>query len=898
MTDKTKTDDRSVKMQMKEKKKFIFPACILSFLLAGGIVTLAMCLRGIFPGGENAAVFTDTMDQMASMQAMLARQLVRGDLSFYSLTTSLGQNTSLLYAFCAYSPFTLLYILIPDIYTATMLGLILKIALSALCFQLFLERGLGHKASTAVFFSLCYGLCGFQFEYMLSSNLMDALYLLPLVMLALMHALKGKSFLPLTAAYALSFMVQFYSGYAIGIFSFGALLMYLIRRDGKTLLKKNLRFLGKYFISVLCAILLSMVLLLPAIVFFMSGTGVRSVSGRSLVLPWDLLYAMLFGRPTSLTTDIPFIYCGMPVVVLLILYFAGSKTRKRDKLLAAIMCLSLPLSLYISPLYDLLHAFNRPDGFTVRYAFVYVFLFVTIAAHSCRIYGAADGERKKLTVISVAVPLFSLLLLFLHARFGEYDEGKGVGFAFYGIILLGILWCVLIFAVRKKEGRLFRIFAAFLLCGELTAQAYLNCREQGITASLYLHSWDRQVKEFVAEMEGDKSRQDVIYRGHLVNSPFENLSAMYDYMGIGQFASSNYSKVGSMMSRLGDAVMTMRYTQAGATDVTDMLFGIRYLGFLTYADDASREPGPCFEINERALPVGFMADERITAPMAFDGNPLENQNLLLSALCGESIEAYKTAEKFGYEAEGAEYSATDKAYEIRSVSAENYGSVLFGITEEGYEHAYMYLRLLPYGDEVEERRLDADMAMNVSMYSPADRKGFGIREDFVRNNSIIEMTKDGNAFVARLAVFDGPEKTYRYTDQYFCYQDEAELDRACSILGRNTFHADTVKDSYISGKVTATEEQPVLFLTIPYDRGWSVMVDGEAVKPLAAVNECFIALRLSPGEHTVTMVFEAEGAAAGRLLGLSGLIFFLLIFYAEVRKKEHNVHETKKIRHQ
>ncbi len=885
-------------MKNEENKKKHIPSCLVTFFLAGMIITLGMGLAGILPGGHSAAVFTDTLDQMASMQAMLARQISGGGQIFYSFKTSLGQNTALLYAFCAYSPFTLIYIFISDIYTATIIGMILKIALSAMCFHLFLQYGLRWEKCGLYFFSLCYGLCGFQFEYMLSTNLLDALYLLPLVMLALMHALRKQRFIPLVIAYAASFMIQFYCGFLIGIFSAASMLMYLILKDGKEAVRKNLRFLLRYCWAGGTAVLISMVLLMPAISFFMSNTGFNSVMVHNKIAVWDLLFGFCFGRPTSLMTDIPFMYCGLPVVFLLPLYFAEKTISRREKVLNLIMCLSLVLTLYIDPLYYFLHAFNRPDGFTVRYAFIYVFLFVTLAARICRILITREYERKKLLLYAGAMLLFSLTVILLHANFGEGDEGKGVTLALYGTVILTVLWTALLFLLKNRTNKAFQICTFVLLICELTAQAYHNCLEQGLTSSANERGWDAQTKEFVAEIQKAGEDPEAVYRAHLGNAPNSNQSAMYDYMGIAQFASSNYETVQSLMSKLGDAVVSMRYTQAGATDATDMIFGIRYRGYLTRADAENTEKGPRFEVYERALPLGYMAATDILATEAFDGNPFENQNRFLSALCGERIEAYMVSEVFGYEETGSEYGQTEEGYYMRTLEEGVTGELLIGIPENGYDHAYIFLQLLPYEENTGERVLSADMATNVAMFSPADRKDSGARFENVHGNAIMEMTRDGNAFVVRIADFDRPELLYRWTEQYFCYQNEEELDRAHDILSRNTFRADRIDDGYLSGRVVATEERPVLFFTIPYDEGWTALVDGKPAKLIKTVRNSFISLKLEPGEHTVTLEYEAPGAAMGRIIALAGVISLLLMLLYEQKQNNKNMHESKKNGHQ
>lgn len=860
-------------------------SCLITFCFTLAILVFGMILAGMFPGGRNQAIFTDTMDQMSAMQIMLARHIFRGESIFYSWETSFGQNTSLLYAFCAYSPFTVLFAVIPDIYIATIIGILLKIALSAMLFHLFIQYGLGWHGSYVVFFSVCYGLCGYQYEYMLSSNLLDALYLLPLVMLALMHAIRKSNFVVLCLAYSCSFIIQFYCGFLIGLFSAIAMIGYLIIRDGHNFLRKNLKFFLKYFYSSAVAILLSMILLMPAISFFMSSTGFNSIMNRASIKPWDIIYAFYFGRSTSITTDIPYLYCGIPVLLLLPLYFCEKRIELREKIVMALAVASLPVSLYSSYIYFFLHAFNRPDGFTVRYAFVYIFIFVVIAIRCYSKIISKEIKFNRLLLYFMIQLCIAVLVFFLHDKFSkEYGE-KGILYALCGTIIFFLLWA-LVLVLKKRDGRRFGILAMGLLAVELLGQAYYNCREQGLTDARNAKGWDEQTRYFVSEIAKDDNSGGYVYRAHLGNSPNANQSALYDYMGIGQFASSNYAALQSLMSKLGDAVSSMRYTQAGATDATDMIFGVRYRGYLTRWNEDGAEHGPRFEIYKRALPIAYMVSDNVLNIDRFDGNPFENQNRLISALCGERIKAYTQSSVWTYLEKNAEYLQTDSGYEIRALEDDTYAEVLLGIPMEEYEHAYVFLQLLPYEEKTSERLLDQDMATNVAMFSPADRKASGGRYENVLGNAIMEMTKDGNAFVVSIADFEGKEKCYRYTEQYFCYQEEKELDKAYHILSQNPMHIESINADEITGKVRATPEQSVLFTTVPYDKGWSIFVDGDKVIPISVINDTFIAVELSPGEHEIIMRFEAEGKGEGILLFSIGAILLLIMLLHEVKNNK------------
>ncbi|MCR5251222.1 MAG: YfhO family protein [Lachnospiraceae bacterium] len=867
---------------------------IVTFFLAAGIVSAAFFLAGIMPGGAFRAMDTDSYDQMTSMQMMLARRIREGGPLFYSMDTSLGQNTALLYAFCAYSPTTLLFLLIPDAYAAMIAGMILRLALAALCFHLFLRFGLGWERRENILFALCYGLCGFSAEYLLSVNLLDGLYLLPLVMWALFYAVRTKRVAALVPAYAAAFMIQFYSGYLIGLFSAASLLAILFLRDGSGFLRKNIRFLLRWLYAVVCAVLISMVFLAPAIAFFLSGTGISSVALHERIPFWDLLYAFLFGRALSIETEVPFLYAGIPMLLLVPLYFANKEIPKRERLLCAAAALSLPLSLYVDPLYSLLHAFNRPDGFTVRYAFLYVFFFLLLAARA--LYkGAGESATKGRTVLyfGIQLALYELVIV-MHGFLSGSEGRKDFVFALAGSAVFYLCWMIVLLC-KAKSGDFFRAAAFVLVISELGAQFLINSREQGLVDAKQALVWEEESRELLSQTQQYGNGDGLLYRAFPGNTPVMNHSALYGYRGIGQFASSNYSALQSLLVRLGDEVSSMRYTQAGATDASDMLFGIRIRMRMSGKGEEAGTAGEAPVLYERALPLGYMVSPSVLEMEEFDGNPFENQNRLLSALCGERIRAYVPAEAFAYETDNADLRETDAGYEIRTLSAENYGDVLFGIPREAYEHAYMYLQLSAYTGETKEKLPDPDMAMNTALFSPADRKGSGARYGIAAENAILEMTADGNAFVARLADFDGPDKCFRYADQYFCYQDEEALDRAYAHLSRSPFRAESARNGHFTGKVTSTAEQPLLLFTIPYDKGWSVTVDGQAQPLYPVVKNSFCAVVLTPGEHALELRFTASGEAEGRLLALGGLILFLLLILSENHKM---MHERRKIEHQ
>ena len=879
---------------MDKKKLMVFKGInmsgkagiLISFAAAFLLELLVFAFAGILPGCDAVSWNTDTIDQMAAFYAMLARHIKNGESIFYSWETSMGQNTALIYALCSYSPVLLIYMFVSDLYTATILALMVKTALCAMFFYIFLEYGLYSRGKWNIFLSLCYAFSGFMLEYMLATNLTDALYILPLIMYAILRSIKTRKYLMLTLVYLFSFVNELYMSFLTGLFSATAMLAILFLKDGKDLIKKNANYLMHYALSVITAVMISMCLLLPAIIgyFFYNGfNGILDIDHISIP---DLLYAPLFGRATSLKTNIPFVYCGLAVIMLLPLYFTNKRIARRERMLAGAALILGAATLYIDPVYLFLHVFNRPDGFTVRYAFCFVFIFVVLAS---RILYRGTEEIEKLTVLRCCIYTLiflavSVSLILLHDNFGEVADGKGVSFALKGNLIFIPLWGAgaYLYSREKTKTAAFVLLHAVLFA-ELGVQSLFNVREQGLLWSEEIKGKIGQTKSFIEAMNEAKAYSGSYYRAYVGAYPGYNQNAAYGYMGIGQFSSSNYANINKLMKRLGNSASAMSYKQDGATDLTDMILGVRYRGRI--ADDAQAGEVQ-FEVYDKALPIAYMCAEGILEEVPYDGDPLEYQNAIVSAMCGRDMRVYESAGVYAYNANNAVFSETDEGYSIHTVDSALSGDVLFGIPDEGYDHAYAYFQLFPYSGNIEEHLIPEGMVTDAALFSNDDRKGNGAHFDIVVDNSIMEMTKDENAFVIRLADYETAEKSFDYYLHLFYYQNDEILEDAYDMLNCGGWDIEEWSDTSIKARVTATADKSVLFTTIPYDKGWKAYVDGREKPVNTVLEDSFIALRIEEGEHEIVFEYEAPGKTAGILISCFGALMLLCTLFVEKRAEK------------
>lgn len=102
-------------------------------------------------------------------------------------------------------------------------------------------------------------------------------------------------------------------------------------------------------------------------------------------------------------------------------------------------------------------------------------------------------------------------------------------------------------------------------------------------------------------------------------------------------------------------------------------------------------------------------------------------------------------------------------------------------------------------------------------------------------------------------------------------------------LRREPFTISSFREDLISGHV-ATQEAGVLFLSIPFNRGWRATVDGQAA-PVHRINVGFIGLPLSAGNHAVELRFVPEGSRFGLALSLmAALVGLVLLILAQRRR--------------
>ena len=116
--------------------------------------------------------------------------------------------------------------------------------------------------------------------------------------------------------------------------------------------------------------------------------------------------------------------------------------------------------------------------------------------------------------------------------------------------------------------------------------------------------------------------------------------------------------------------------------------------------------------------------------------------------------------------------------------------------------------------------------------------------------------------------------------------DEDIYEEAVSILAENGMNVKEMKGNVFKGEIE-TGKDGLLLLTVPYDKGWKITVDGKKASP-KVVLDTFIGLKLDKGIHQVEMTYSPPGFIAGVLISLISMYIAVGYFLYKLEPNEKN----------
>ena len=894
---------------------------LYAFLIPFVLMYLIYLAMGIHPFGDGSVLVLDLNGQYVSFYEML-HDALRGNTSLiYSFERALGGEFMGIYAYYIASPFSYIVALFPKKYIleALLTIFLLKSGLSGLTMGWYLHKNTRtdcRNKISIVLFSVLYAMSAYCVVQQNNSMWIDAVIWLPVLTYAIEQLIKNGRFKLFVLILALTLCSNYYIGYMVCIYVAAYFFYYYLAFNEKVNSEHELnnphgernhftKSLFRVVLYSLLAIGISALIVFTAYYSLKFGKTDFSNPNWDVTAKFEFMEFFTKFLPGSYDTvrpeGLPFVYCGLLTVILLPIYFLSKKFTQRERIASAIFILFFILSFVISVLDLIWHGFQKPNWLNYRYSFMLCFFLVVLAYK-------AFGEIRKIdirTILLISSALIGFVVVAQTMTFDSYTE-RVDGAASFGQKLLTFetiflsLLCILAYLVilgvarRSKQRESICLILAIVCCLEVYCSGLVCDLEFGkdviyTSYSKYTDYMDELRPIVNAVQKTDPS----FYRMEKTSMRKTNDSMALNMNSLCCSTSTLNKETIDFMRYMGYASKSNWSKYLGGTPVNDSLLGIKYLLSKTevnelyevYPIDLEEENAYTVYQNPYALPLAFGVSDNVSGIDVSSSenfykhyeSPIGFINNVVTSMLGEDslIELYKAIEAEPSTKTNCTVSSVSNYVKYAPTLPDEDCSVTFEInapSDQGSKvEMYFFIPADQYTREV-------DLLVSAPSLEKSAKLEFGGNE----TNRIVTLGTftAGEKITVKVTLDNNSNNLYVKKDApIFYYLDEAAFTTAFTRLLENPQYIidENCPNDHLTGKITTTAEAQTIFTTIPYDEGWTVLVDGERVPYEKSLN-ALISFEISDiGEHTLEFVYRPAALVLGITVSVASIAIFVLV---------------------
>lgn len=296
--------------------------------------------------------------------------------------------------------------------------------------------------------------------------------------------------------------------------------------------------------------------------------------------------------------------------------------------------------------------------------------------------------------------------------------------------------------------------------------------------------------------------------------------------------SLGYSSVGEFSTRYAEPILAV-----------DALLGVKY----TIVEQAPAgyvaipEPGDTASAaygNPYALNLGIAASKDIQNCTLEGENPFEIQNDLYCKILGHNVELY------------TEINATK--------TADRQDAKQWSVTVPAGSIGYLYINK------------DANAGSYWPVALTIDQRTINNEAWRFDNNirQIADASDGPSSHTVSLEVAEGYSDMPQDNEPVFYALNLDVFEQIINELKTSEFVPTVFEDGRIEGKYTAKDDGNLL-LSVPYDEGWNVTVNGTAAELTPAADKGLSSLNIQKGANRIVMTYKTPGALAGLAVSLA-----------------------------
>lgn len=876
---KMKKADKTKKIEKEKNNTKLY--LILSFFLPMVLMVIGFANAKIFPFGDQQMLVTDLWHQYYPFFRVLHEKLQHGSSLLYTWKSGMGTNFIALIAYYAASPLNLLSILVSETYLREALTviLILKISCAGLFMAIFLKRTFGKNDLSLVVFSVLFALCSYILGYYWCCIWIDTVALMPLVILGIEQLLKEGKYRLYVISLALCLISNYYIALFVcifAVFSFCISGMFL-----RIPFKKFLLRTVQVIICSLIAAALAAVVIIPT---YNALQLTHSVDNSfPTVVTWyenfrDIIANMGgYHEPTSVD-GLPNIYSGVLCIVMLGIYVRSPKIMIREKVASILMLAFILVSCNMNKLNYLWHGMHFTNQIPYRFAFIFSFIFVTMAYRAYTV--CADGGLKPLdiaAILAIGLVYFSLAY--------TVQENKAV---LYTLITF-LVYTLIIFLYERKlfNINVMRFAMILVVIVEMTFSVKYGIKSvRTTTRTGYPTSGEEVTSELekIYEQDDEKFFRTELSSWYTLNDP-----AIYNYNGVSQFSSMANEKISKWCTAMGLPASAggNRYYYASTSPLTNIFTDVKYMlakdGYnadtFSFEQFSSTDSVVSYK-NIYSVGLGFMIKD--SGVLDFDpeqySNPFEAQNEWLKETTGITEDLFTRVE------------IKDVGHKGLYVTKSDYGKYSYSELEDNTESEYFlkYNYLAP----------DTNMLYAYASVSAGKSDCYTLLEgnsthsyNIKKQPYIFPMGSFEEGATVSLKMPIDKDDCNGSATIYVYSLNQDVFEKAYNIYMESVLDITSFDDTKIEGTINVAEDG-ILYTSIPFENGWTVKVDGEEVETYAAGN-AMLAVKLTSGEHTLEYSYSPDGFTLGILLSCGAIVLLVALYVIERKRNKDRLIESK-----
>lgn len=869
---------------MKNNKIKLILKCILAFIIPLLIILTYIFYKEITVGNYILKCENFLMGDMASQYNSIYNYIwdvLRGNQSlFYSLGKSLGGNMASTVAYYAGSPLNILYLFCSkaNIPIMTFIIYLIKVGLSSLFAYLFFNYKF-RDSNSNILFAVTYSLIGYTVNFYFNNMWLDVVALTPLILLGLEKLIKEKKILMYSITLGISIISNFYISYMLCIFIviyfvYQILLNYKIRN-----FKSYKDIMIKFIIGSFIGLGIASILLIPALL------NLRQIKRAPLDINYfninfknfgkyfiDNFFAKLYigshNLSSHLSRENPNLYCGILTIVLNFYYYCNKNIKLKEKLLSLGILLIFILSFMIPHLNFFWHAFAIPNGYIGRFSFLFSFYMIFISVKS---FLNLDKIKIWKIVLFVLGYAFITYIIYLNIKSSQnpiyfiQDKDLIITTIFVYLYLFLITFITYIKSVGVKK------YFRFILYICVIIELFINFKLCFITnKDLNLFGspseYYTEVCPIINNLDKGFYRVDGSYKYSLLDSFICNSKTYGSSLSTNDGALYTFWKENG-----GDITYTTIFYDLNKLPIFDSLFGVKYIKsdyefvgtyykkYKTFTisgfDGNNNNPTKKYIYkNPYALSLGYLI-------------PKNHINIYNSKKVSNSFESLNRFMKT--------LSGSDEDI-LKPYKQKYYGEGKYEV-DINNDSDYIFLSF------------DYDIYTNSGIYFPIfiNEKYIGVATSEDIGNFRVNNEYKNEKIRIKIGTY---EHIPNMDTMVAYYLDIDSFKRNIKMLKRNQLTNIKISGNKIEGDIKV-DKKSTLFMSIPYDKGWNIYVDGKKTSYEKIANE-FIGIDLKKGNHNIKMVYISPGFISGTILTTISIV--TLIFYSIFKKGSRKKYETKK----